>query len=265
MKLNTKATGLLILLSFCFPPAHLAQAQSQSNNGEVIRQASASYYGLRKHGLTEFQARVTPTWEVTVKDVASNPEALKVLRSLKSTILFKADNDVKVTHDVGIKAPNAEVEEGFKQIFDGIEKMLDGFFTTWTMFMFDSPFPPPDGDFQLKDFGSTYLLTYKETDADVAFTMTKDFSITELKVVSPTFSSSISPQLIKTEKGFILTGYTANYVPAKGPGKVELNIQIDNQDVNGLKLPQRLRVHSVLDGEAYETELVFSEYQVKTH
>jgi hypothetical protein len=265
LKLTTKATGLLMLLSVYFPAAPFAQAQGQSNKAEVIRQAGASYYNLRKYGLTEFQARVAPTWEVISKGVESNPEALKLLRNLKFTFFFGANDEVRITQDVGIAAPNAQVEGAFKQIIGSMEEMLDGIFKTWSLFMIKTPFPPAEGESQLKDLGSAYLLTFKESSADIAFTMTKDFSVTELKVVSPNFSSSIRPQFTKTEKGNVLIGYSANYVQAKGLGKVELNIQIDNQDVNGLKLPQRIRVHSVLDGEAYETEMVFSDYQVKTH
>ena len=261
LRLNLKATALLFPVLCCALAAPVAQ--SQTNKVEVLKEATQSYYGLRKSGLIEFQARVTPTWEVAVKNIESNPEALKLLNGLKFTMLLGADDAVTVNHEVTIPAPNAKAEEGFKQIFSGLEQMLSGFFMTWNLFMLNNPFPSADREYQVKDLGNTYLLTYKETDADVAITMTKSFSITELKVVTPEFSSSIMPQLTKTEKGYVLSGYAANYLPAKGPGKVELNIQLDYQDVNGLKLPQRLRAHSVLDGQPTETELIFSDYRVK--
>lgn len=261
MKLNLKATALLFSVLCCALAAPVAQ--SQTNKAEVLKGATQSYYGLRKSGLIEFQARVTPTWEVAVKNIESNPEALKLLNGLKFRVLLGADDVVKVNHEVTIPAPNAKVEAGFKQIFGGLEQVLSGFFTTWNFFMLNNPFSSVDSEYQVKDLGITYLLTYKETDADVAITMTKSFSITELKVITPEFSSSITPQLTKTEKGYVLIGYAANYVPAKAPGKVELKIQVDYQDVNGLKLPRRLRAHSVLDGKPTETELIFSDYTVK--
>lgn len=238
-------------------------AQSQINKAEVLKGATQSYYGLRKAGLIEFQARITPTWEVAVESIGSNPEALKLLNGLKFTMLLGADDAVKVNHEVSIPAPNATVDQGFKQIFSGLEQTVSGFFATWNLFMLNNPFPSADTEYQVKDLGDAYLLTYKEPGADVATTMTKSFSITEFKVVTPEFSGSIMPHLIKTEKGYVLIGFAANYVPAKGPGKVELNIQIDYQDVNGFKLPQRLRAHSVLDGEPTEAELIFSDYKVK--
>lgn len=264
VQLRTGASGLFILLLFCYLAAPAAHAQSQTSKAEVIKQASQSYYSLRRSGLKEFQARVTPSWEVAVKGIESNPEALKLLRGLKFTMLFGADDEVKVNHEVTVPAPNATVEAGFKRIFDGIEQIVSGFFKTWDLFMLNAPFPQADGEYELKDLGGTYLLIYKETGADVALTMTKDFSITEVKIASPEFNSSIVPLFAKTEKGYLLIGYSATYLPLKGPGKVELNIQIDYQDVNGLKLPQRIRAHSVLDGQPNEAELLFSDYQMKT-
>ena len=62
----------------------------------------------------------------------------------------------------------------------------------------------------------------------------------------------------------LLIEYSATYLPAQGPGKVELNIRSDYQDVNGFKLPQRLRLHGAYDGQPIEAELVFSDYRVKT-
>jgi hypothetical protein len=262
LKLNTGAIGLLILVSFCCP-VELA-AQRQINKTEIIKQAGQSYYGLRKAGLLEFQARVTPTWEVSVKGIESHPEALKLLKGLKFSMTLTTDDRVNVSYEASTPAPNATVEAGFKQIFSGVEKLLSGFFDSWNLFMLNSPLPQADREYELKDLGSTYLLTYRETDADVTITMTKDFSITELKVISPRFKSSILPQFTKTEGGFVLTGYSANYVPIEGPGKVELNLQIDYQNVNGLKLPRTIRVHSTLDAEPNETELTFGDYQVKT-
>jgi hypothetical protein len=264
LKLNTSATGVVVLLSFCCLIAPAARGQSQTNKAEISKQASRSYYGVRKYGLMEFQARVTPTWEVAVKGIESNPEALKLLRGLRFTMSFGADDKVKLNHEATMPAPNATVETGFKQLFDGVEQMVSGFFATWDLFMLTSPFPQPDAEYELKDLGSTYLLTYKEADADIAFTMTKDFSITEFKVVTPEFSSLILPKFTKTAGGYVLIGYSATYEPAKGPGKVALDLQIDYEDVSGLKLPHRIRVHSVLDGEPTESELIFSEYQVKT-
>jgi hypothetical protein len=253
--------ALLMLLALAYP--FNASAQGQIDKAALIRQAKHSYYGVRASGLVEFQALVTPNWEVAVKDIASKPEALRLLNGLKFSMSFAADNAIKVNHEVGIKAPNEQTEAGFQQIFSGIEQMLSGFFDTWDLFMVNNPFPEPDGSYDLGNSTSGYSISYKEGNADVTVEMNKDFTVTLVKVVSPEFESSLWPKFMRSDKGFVLSGYSAKYLPVKGPGKVDLEIQIEHQEVQALKLPLRLRMHSVMDGEPTETELVFSDYEVK--
>ena len=100
---------------------------------------------------------------------------------------------------------------------------------------------------------------------DVITTMGKDMIIIEVKVSSAEFISSVRPQLTRTAKGFVLSGYTADYKPTSGPGVVKLDLKIVNHPVNGLQLPSNLVLDSVLDGEATHMELAFSEHQVTSH
>jgi hypothetical protein len=260
--MTTARTGKALLLILCVYPFS-AQAQNQIDKAAIIKQATRSYYGVRASGLVEFQARVTPNWEVAVKDIGSKPEALKLLNSLKFSMSFDVDNAIKVNQEMGVPAPNEQVAAGFKQIHSGIEQIIKGFFDTWNLFMLNTPFPEADGSYELRDSTSGYFINYKEGKADVSVEMNKEFTVTLVKVVSAEFDSSIWPKFTRSDRGLVLTGYSAKYLPAKGAGKVDLDIQIEYQDVQGLRLPQRLRMHSVLDGETTETELVFSDYQVK--
>jgi hypothetical protein len=260
--MRTARTGKALLLILCACP-FIAQAQNQIDKAAIIRQASRSYYGVRASGLVEFQARVTPTWEVAIKDIGSNPEGLKLLNSLKFSLSFVVDKAVEVNQEMSVPAPNEQVAAGFKQIRAGMQQLLSGFFDTWDLFMLNSPFPQADGSYELTDSISGYLVNYKDGKADISVEMNKDLTVTLVKVISPEFEGSIWPKFTRTDKGLVLTGYSANYLPAKGPGKVDLDIQIEYQDVQGLRLPQRLRMHSVLDGVTTETELVFSDYQVR--
>jgi hypothetical protein len=253
--------ALLMLLVVAYP--FNARSQGQINKAAVIRQANSSYYSVRASGLVEFQARVTPNWEVAIKDIGAQPETLRLLNGLKFSISFDSNNAIKMNHEVGIPAPNEQTEAGFNQIFAGMEQMVSGFFDTWELFMLNSPFPPPDGSYDFRDSTGGYYINYKEGNADVSIEMNKDFTVTLVKVVSAEFESSIWPKFTRSDKGFVLNRYSAKYLPAKGPGKVDLEIQIEHLDVQALKLPQRLRMHSVMDGQATETELTFSDYQVK--
>jgi hypothetical protein len=267
LQLTTCATALLLLLLWCCPTAADAQTQTQSetplNKADIINKAKNSYYGLRKLGLIQFQARVSPNWDTLFAGKDLDPEALKQIKEIKSTVVLGANDEIKVNTESGGSWPNAQLKQGVDLIFDGMSDMLKGFFPTWSLFMLTPPFPDGSEEFELKDLGNTYLIRHKERDDDISISMTKDFMITEVKVITAGYSSSVFPNFTKTDKGFVLIGYSAKYRTVKGPGSVDLSIQIGYQEVAGLKLPQKIQVHSVVDGEASDVELFLSEFQVK--
>ncbi len=67
--------------------------------------------------------------------------------------------------------------------------------------------------------------------SDVVTMMGKNLIITDIKVNSADFASSVRPQFMHTPKGFVLTGYDADYKPTSGPGVVKLTLKIDHKPV----------------------------------
>lgn len=113
--------------------------------------------------------------------------------------------------------------------------------------MLDSPLPEVEGVYELDEVGGQYRLSYNDGPASVVTMMTKDFAITELKISTSDIITTISPQLLKTPQGFVLTGLVADAKPTVGPGTVS-KWQVDYHDVEGFQLPNRLRVSGVRDG-----------------
>lgn len=257
-----------LVLVACFVLFFAAAAHGVDRK-DVINRAHRSYYSLRGLGLVQFQSNIRPTWEVTLqKDLQTDPAGaqagIKMLNSLHFVMTLDENGKVKVDHRADTPPPNEKAAAAFNQIYSGMDMAVSGFFETWSMFMLTSPFPDVDSEYQLEDLGGEYRLSYKDASASVVTTMNKDLVITEIKVTSPEFFSSIRPQISKTAAGFILAGYVADYRPTSGPGVVKLNVKLDYQEVNGLQLPRKLNLDSVYDGSPNQMELVFSDYQVKT-
>ncbi|HET9281518.1 MAG TPA: hypothetical protein VFR24_06110 [Candidatus Angelobacter sp.] len=237
---------------------------------EIVKHARQSYYSLRSAGLDGFQSTIKPNWEKVLKDqgVSDSTQleaALRLLNGIHFTMLLDENGQITVNHRADTEPPNEQVRQGFEQIYGGIEQAVSGFFSTWSLFMLNSPFPEAGSAFQLEDMGSQYRLSYKEGVSDVVTLMSKDLVISEIKVTSPQFLSIIKPQVQKTANGFILTGYVGDYTPTSGPGVVHLQVKIEHNPVNGLQLPTSLIADSTMDGTPTHMELAFSEYQVKSH
>ncbi len=269
-----RSLGLCALLLLAYG---LAAAQNQTGTNPddlgskiVVERARKAYYNLRTAGLDEFRATITPNWSLVLKDqLNANPEkgqaALKLLNGLHFSMLLDKDGKVTVTHHADTEPANEQQRSGFDQIYSGMDQAITGFFTTWSVFMLSPPLPPATTKYQVEDLGTQYRISYKDGDSDVITTMGRDMIITEVKVNSAEFISSVRPQLTRSEKGFVLTGYSADYKPTSGQGVVKLDLKIQNQTVNGLQLPESLVLDSVLDGEPTHMELAFSVYQVTNH
>src|SRR5262249_35159063 len=147
---------------------------------------------------------------------------------------------------------------GFADIYKGMEQMMSGFFDTWSPFAFNSIFPDPGSAYELSDAGPQYRLMYKDGGADVETTMGRDFAISEVKVTSATFRSSLRPQLSKGAEGFVLTGYTADYEGQTKDEGTHLEVSINYQQVSGVKLPQTLNLKGSYGSNPFQMELGFS-------
>jgi len=252
---------LIVILTFgLFIPQVFAG--TVNDDKEVIRKARLAYYNLRTLGLVGFRANLQPNWELAVKNITTDPARLKMLNGLHFSMSLDEQGAVKVNHSSDAGPPTEEMQNSFNQIYEGMDEMVSGFFATWRLFILESPFPAPESDYQLKDLGNQYVLTYKEGSAAVSTTLTKEFAISELKVSTPAFNSLIKPQFLKTPKGYLVTGYEATYDPTTGPGKVKLNLQMDYQEVRGLNLPRKVHMSGLYDANPVEAELLFSEYVV---
>lgn len=251
----------------------LAAAQSPvpaAESKKVVEKARQAYYNLRAAGLDEFSATIKPNWSLVLKDQlkadpASGQAAVKLLNGLHFSMLLDKGGKVTVTHHSDTEPANDQQRQGFDQIYSGMDQAITGFFTTWSVFMLSPPLPAADSVYQLEDLGVQYRISYKDGDSDVVTTMGKDLIITEVKVNSAEFTSSVRPQLTRSAKGFVLSGYSADYKPTSGKGAVKLDLKIENQPVNGLQLPANLVLDSVLDGEPTHMELALSEHQVTRH
>lgn len=277
MKPVWRTRCLALLLAGCFCGMAVAQTgkankgtTAQGASKRVVQQARDAYYSLRAVGLDEFKSTIKPNWEMVLREqTQSDPKqaqaALELLNGLHFTMLLDKNGKVTVSHRADAEPPNEKVRQGFEQIYGGIDQAVSGFFATWSIFMLTSPFPEVDSVYQLDDLGSQYRLSYKEGASEIVTLLGKDLIISEIKVTSPQFVSTIKPQIRKSDKGFVLAGYVGDYTPTAGGGVVHLDVKIENGPVNGLQLPLTLLADSVYDGTPTRMELAFSEYQVKTH
>lgn len=256
----------VLLLAFCLTLPLLCSAQAVANKQAIVSQARQSYYNLRTEGLDGFQCSVTPNWELLLQqERQQNPQAadaaIKTLNQLRFNLNLASDSSVKLTHN-DLAGQSAEMMNALKQIYGGMEQMTSGFFDTWKLFILNAPFPEVSSEYRLEAAGPQYRLSYRENLADVVTTMNKDFAISNLKVTTAEFDSSIQPSFTKTPKGFLLSAYEATYQSQKPEEATHLKVQLEYQEVQGLQMLQKLNLSGTYGATPFAVELAFSDCKV---
>ena len=255
----------LLICCWAFVPTH-SPGQVIANKQAILSQARQSYYNLHNEGLAAFQCSVTPNWEMLLQnqrkqDPAAVDAAVKTLNQLHFTASLAADNSVKLTHN-DLTGQSQQMMEALRQIYGGMEQMTSGFFDTWKLFMLRSPFPEVKSEYQLEALGPQFRLAYKDGTADVVTTMGRDLSITNLRVTTTDFDSSIQPTFTRTPKGLVLHAYDASYQSQKPEEATHLKVLIDYQEVQGFQMLEKLSLSGTYGGSAFAVELQFSDCHV---
>ncbi len=244
-------------------------AADRADKREIIKEARAAYYSLRRSGLDSFAVNITVNWAVVLKGqtttAAGRESAMKLLNGLHFAAEFGADGKTVMFHKADTPAPNAQSQAGYDQIFTGMDQVITGFMDTYKPFMVSSPFPEIDSTYTLEDFNNGYRLSYKEDATTQVITlMTKAFIITETVVHAKDFDSTIKPTFLATADGYVLAGYDGEYIPtATKTGVVKLIATMEHSFVNGLRLPKKLAFDSTVDGVPNATELTFTDYTIR--
>ena len=252
MKLTRGLISLLIILALTV--SVYPRDRSATTNQDVISQARTAYYSLARKGFKGFTATIEPNWEVILAQTAT-PATLKAFRAVRFSMVVDETGAVAVSHEAGTGAPGAEV---VNRIRYDIQRLVTGFFNTWRIFVVSSPFSDTGTQVKIENTNKQQRVSYTTQAGDVTITMTGDFLITEWNLSGSTVKRTVKPRFEKTVDGLLLTEYQGTFEPIGDGIKTALDFHIDYQDVNGMKVPRKVRLSGMHGSEPVEAELSFT-------
>lgn len=252
MRKLTRAPGSLLLILAL--TASIYPRNQSTTNDPVISRARTAYYSLTRKNFKGFTAAVEPNWDVILGNTAT-PASLKIFRAVQFSMVVDEQGAVTVTHEVGPDAAKADLQPTVNRIHTDVQRLVTGFFNTWRIFMLNSLFP--ETEIQVENPGSQYKLTHMTQAGKVTIAMNSEFVITEWTVIGPTTKRTVKPQFQKTPDGLLLNGYKGGFEPVGEGIRTTLDFRIEYQDINGLKIPYKVRLGGMHGSEPVEAELVF--------
>ena len=248
--------------------AFLPSLARAADKKEIIRQAREAYYNVKAAGLVEFRCQASPDWDSIVKAIKPPPadpdQLLPLLRQLHFGVAVGPDGGAVVSHQFDGAPPSQQMAARLSLMTTGADQVLNGFFQSWTPFVFGSAFPESNAEYELENADELYRLHQKQGSADVVVTMTREFVITEIAVKSPQLEATIRPQFSRNNKGYLLSRLGDVY--KIGPtAQGEFAMDIRYQEVEGFTLPAALTANVTVTGSttiAATFEINFVNYHV---
>lgn len=258
--MQVKTISLLFLIACLMLPGYTG-AQTKRDDIKLLDDARNAYSTLRHQGLIEIRASMSPNWQPLFRGLpaARKQTAMKLANRLRFSILADRNGKIEVTHRIFGPKPDKATAEILDTLAKGVELSATGFLMSWSPFMLTFLIPDKLDGFVLQELESQYLLSFKQGGVEVSVAMTKDLLMTELR----TPQGSVTPRLMRTNKGFVLTGYEARNIDSV-VGQVELKARIESQDINGMPLPKKVFLDGTSGGVPFSFELLFTNYRLKT-
>lgn len=254
--------ALAVLSTFLPAQAPAPNVLNDAQRKHVVQQTNDLHYSPRNAGMKEFRCEVKPEWDRFLKELnydAKDPAAA-LLRQVHYNVVFDSDGNATVSHD-DIQDPNAAAAAAARKSANGIEKVIGGFFKTWTGFGVSLPLPAVDSEYKVEPVGGKYRVTFQEGTSPVVVMINAEFAVEEMNYSSPEFSAVIRTKWLKTPKGFLLVGYEGD-TSVKPPEMMHIAIRIDYQTVDGLALPSVVTQTSPTEGGTATVPLDFTSYHV---
>ncbi len=240
--LATRASLLLGLAGLC---SALLSAQVKSPS-ERLAFAHSLYYTPTTAGLKSFTCDAQVDWKALLTRVSGSdtPDDDATLKYLQTVHLAIAD-DLKGQGSLqwnAPAAPPADKEQAIKQMQQGFQTAIGGFFQSWNAYMNGSMVPMPDSTVTVTANGDGLHLsgTSKEMQFDEDFD--KNILLTQVLVVTPDLKVLAKPTYVSTPDGLIVSAVTSQINQPPSAPVSEVTFRTEYAKVDSFQIPSRLIV-----------------------
>jgi hypothetical protein len=219
----------------------LAQDKAASDR---LFAAHALYYTPTANGLKSFHCEATIDWKglLTRLSGAEIPEDNPVLKYLQ-TVHLSVEDQLKGKgsmewSDTGV--PPEGKEEAVKQMRDGFQTMIGGFFQSWNGYVNGSMVPFPDKSFEVTTMGDGIHLHGTSNNAPFDEDFDKNMLLTHVVVDTPEIRVVAVPTYVRTEDGLVVSSVASQVnQPASAP-PTDVVFRVEYAAVDSFQIPSHI-------------------------
>jgi hypothetical protein len=233
-----------LLLSAIAGSACTALLAQEKPARERLIAARPQYYTPTANGLKSFHCDAAIDWKAMLTrfsgvEVPDDNPALKFL----DTVHLSVDDELKGKGSLGWTSESDVPEDkaaAIKQIRDGLQQSIAGFFESWNAYMNGSMVPYPDKTVALTDTADGLHLSGTGKDMAVDEDFDKNMLLTRSVVVTPTLKVLATPTYAATPDGLLISVVKSEvHQPPTAP-EAEATFRIAYAKVEAFQIPAQV-------------------------
>jgi hypothetical protein len=226
----------------CFTPL-IAQDKGAIDR---LSSAHAQYYTPTASGLKSFRCEAAIDWKAMLtrlsgKEIPDDNPALKYLQTVHLSVADELNGQGSMDWTSSDVPPEGK-EEGFKQMREGLQTTVAGFFQSWNAYMNGSMVPLPDRTVTVIRSGDGFHLSAGATDTKIDEDFDKNMLLLQVRVVTPDLKVLATPTYIGTADGLLVTSVNSRINQPPTAPETEVTFRVEYAKVESFQLPSRLVV-----------------------
>jgi hypothetical protein len=218
-------------------------AQDKAASDRLIA-ARAQYYTPTANGLKSFRCEATIDWKVLLArfsgaEIPEDNPMLKYLQTVHLSVVdqLKGKGSIEWS-DTGV--PPEGKEEVVKQMRDGLQTMMGGFFQSWNAYMNGSMVPFPDKSVEVTTTGDGIHLHGTSNNPTFDEDFDKNMLLTHVVVVTPEMKVVALPTYVRTDDGLVVSAVASqvNQPPSAPP--IEVTFRVEYAAVDSFQIPSHI-------------------------
>jgi hypothetical protein len=206
--------------------------------------AHALYYTPTASGLKSFRCDANIDWKSMLTrfsgtEVSDDNAALKFLQ----TVHLSVADDLKGNGALEWNSPSdgpADKQAAIKQIREGLQTSVSGFFQSWNAYMNGGMVPVPDSTVIITKSGTGVHLGSTSNDSKFDEDFDKNMLLTQVLVVTANIKVLATPTYSSTPDGLIVSGVKSEVSQPPAAPPIEAIFRIDYARVDAFQIPSRI-------------------------
>ena len=233
---------------------------------EVLQQASRSLYNLKAAGLRSVSCQASLDFDAAYRDLKMDDlgrkQVLPAAKSIRFQVAVGPTGAANVSHQFAEAPTNQEIADRLQKVAGGMERIISGFFQTWSSIMINSPFADSAEQYQFAEVPDGYRLTSDVDSTHVEIILDRTYTPISIAARTSNFDGTVHPHFIKQKDELLLQSYDARY-KTNGAAPQELSVKVGYQDLDGLLIPHTVEVIVPLPQGRIDAPITLSNCQVQ--